>query len=244
VTQPESPQVPVGGGGDGGNGAATGGDGSAASIAALRRISKRREETQQERCELCGVGLPDDHEHLYNVQKRQLACSCSACAVIADVRSMKGTTHTRVPRRYLALLDFTMSDAQWEALAIPVNMAFLTTGSDGGIHCHYPSPAGATESLLTLEGWEELVEQNPILAEMEPDVEALLVSRAGESHETVEGQAQEHEYFLVPIDACFELVGLIRVHWRGFSGGKQAWERIGDFFNGLRMRADAHGGEG
>ncbi|MGH7747253.1 MAG: DUF5947 family protein, partial [Candidatus Dormibacteria bacterium] len=80
-----------------------------------------------------------------------------------------------------------------------------------------------------------------ILSGMESDVEALLVSRAGESHEETEGQAREHEYFIVPIDACFELVGLIRVHWRGFSGGKQAWDRIGDFFNGLRMRAEAPG---
>jgi hypothetical protein len=122
-------------------------------------------------------------------------------------------------------------------------MAFLTTGSDGGVHCHYPSPAGATESLLTLEGWEELVEQNPILGQIEPDVEALLVNRAGETHEPSDAQTGVHEYFIVPIDACFELVGLIRVHWRGFSGGKQAWDRIGDFFNGLRSRADIMGGE-
>jgi hypothetical protein len=235
VNQPESPQIPAGGGA--GNGAA-GGDGGAASIAALRRISQRREDAQ-ERCEICGAGLSDDHEHLYAVDQRQLVCSCAACAVISDVRSMKGG-HRRVPRRYLALTHFKMSDAQWEALAIPVNMAFLTTGSDGGVHCHYPSPAGATESLLTLEGWEELVEQNPILGEMESDVEALLVSRAGESHELSDSPQHDHEYFLVPIDACFELVGLIRVHWRGFSGGKQAWDRLGDFFDGLRMRADVH----
>jgi hypothetical protein len=236
VTQPESSQNPTGGGGNG----AAGGDGAGpASIAALRRISRRREDSQ-ERCEICGAGLSDDHEHLYDVDKRQLVCSCAACAVISDVRSMKGG-HRRVPRRYLALTDFRMSDAQWEALAIPVNMAFLTTGSDGGVHCHYPSPAGATESLLTLEGWEELVEQNPILGEMESDVEALLVNRAGESHELSDAAQHGHEYYLVPIDACFELVGLIRVHWRGFSGGKQAWDRLGDFFDGLRMRADAHG---
>lgn len=237
MTQPETPQVPVGGGAGGGNGSASG-DG-AASIAALRKIARRREDAQ-EHCELCGAALPDDHEHLYDVQRRQLACACAACAVITDVRSAR-SPHRRVPRRYLALTDFRMSDAQWEALAIPVNMAFLTTGSDGGIHCHYPSPAGATESLLTLEGWEELVEQNPILGEMEPDVEALLVSRAGETHEESEGAPIEHEYFLVPIDACFELVGLIRVHWRGFSGGKQAWDRIGDFFAGLRARAEPSG---
>jgi hypothetical protein len=238
VTQPESPQVPIGGDGAGGNGATTGD--SAASIAALRRISRRRDDAAQEHCELCGVGLADDHDHLYDVERRQLACACAACAVITDVRAGR-STFRRVPRRYLALDDFEMSDAQWEALAIPVNMAFLTTGSDGGLRCHYPSPAGATESLLTLEGWEELVEQNPVLGEMEPDVEALLVNRAGETHEETEAAPREHEYYLVPIDACFELVGLIRVHWRGFSGGKQAWDRIGDFFRGLRARADVHG---
>ena len=78
--------------------------------------------------------------------------------------------------------------------------------------------------------------QNSVLSTLEADVEALLVSRAGEQHEAHEEQPTEHEYFLVPIDACFELVGLIRVHWRGFSGGKQAWDRIGDFFAGLRAR--------
>lgn len=234
MTEPENPDNPEGGGGNG----AAGGDG-ASSIAALRRISRRREDAQ-EQCELCGIGLPDDHEHLYDVDKRQLACACATCAVLAEVRAGR-SSHRRVPRRYLALHDFRMTDEQWESLAIPVNMAFLTTGSDGGVHCHYPSPAGATESLLTLEGWEELVAQNPVLGSLEPDVEALLVSRAGERHEAGEGEPTEHEYFVVPIDACFELVGLIRVHWRGFSGGKQAWDRIGDFFEGLRARAASEG---
>ncbi|HEX6493097.1 MAG TPA: DUF5947 family protein [Candidatus Dormibacteraeota bacterium] len=229
MTQPENPETPVGGGGNG----SSAGDG-ASSIAALRRISRRREEAQ-EQCELCGIGLPDDHEHLYDVEKRQLACACATCAVLSEVRGGR-SSHRRVPRRYLALTDFRMTDGQWESLAIPVNMAFLTVGSDGGVHCHYPSPAGATESLLTLEGWEELTAQNPVLSTLEADVEALLVSRAGEQHEAHEEQPTEHEYFLVPIDACFELVGLIRVHWRGFSGGKQAWDRIGDFFAGLRAR--------
>jgi len=227
VTLPESPQR------TGGNGAA-GGDG-AAPIAALRRFAQRRSEETQERCELCGTTLPEDHEHLFDPGRRQLLCSCAPCAVISDVRR---SGPRRVPRRYLSLDDFRMTDAQWEALAIPVNMAFLSTGSEGGVHCHYPSPAGPTESLLTLEGWGELVEQNPVLRTLEPDVEALLVNRVGEGRE--ERGTDVHEYFLVPIDACFELVGLIRVHWRGFSGGKQAWDRIDDFFTGLRQRAEPH----
>ena len=43
----------------------------------------------------------------------------------------------------------------------------------------YPSPAGATESLLPLTAWEEIVRENPALREMQPDVEALLVRANG-----------------------------------------------------------------
>jgi hypothetical protein len=39
----------------------------------------------------------------------------------------------------------------------------------------YPGPAGATESELPLQAWDEVVAANPALATMEPDVEAVLV---------------------------------------------------------------------
>ncbi len=88
----------------------------------------------------------------------------------------------------------------------------------------YPSPAGATESLLSLAAWEALVADNPWLTELKPDVEALLVNR-------VEGA---REYYRVPIDRCYELVGLIRAHWRGMSGGSEAWSAIHEFFARLK----------
>jgi len=62
---------------------------------------------------------------------------------------------------------------------------------------------------------------------MERDVEALLVNR-------VRG-AREH--FLVPMAECYSLVGLIRMHWRGLSGGREVWEEIGRFFEELRKRS-------
>ena len=37
---------------------------------------------------------------------------------------------------------------------------------------------GPTESLLELDAWQALEAANPVLAQMEPDVEALLVNRA------------------------------------------------------------------
>lgn len=91
----------------------------------------------------------------------------------------------------------------------------------------YPSPAGATESLLPLTAWSTLVADNPVLGQLESDVEALLVNRVGESR----------EYFLAPIDACYELVGLIRMHWRGLSGGEAVWQEISRFFSRLKAQA-------
>ena len=82
----------------------------------------------------------------------------------------------------------------------------------------YPSPAGATESLLPLDTWDEVVAADPELATLAPDVEAFLVR--------VDGQPRSRCY-LVPIDACYELVGQLRRLWRGFDGGQEAHERAG-----------------
>ena len=54
---------------------------------------------------------------------------------------------------------------------------------------------------------------DPILAALEPDVEALLVYRIGAAA----------DYFVAPIDHCYRLVGLIRMRWTGFSG-EEGWE--------------------
>ena len=41
------------------------------------------------------------------------------------------------------------------------------------------------------------------------------------------------EHWLVPIDDCYELVGLIRTRWRGFGGGEEVWDAIARFFDDL-----------
>jgi hypothetical protein len=117
---------------------------------------------------------------------------------------------------------------QWESLRIPVDMAFFFYSTPAErVVAFYPSPMGPTESLLKLNAWEELERGNPVLKGMERDVEALLVNR-------VRG-AREH--FLVPMDECYSLVGLIRMRWRGLSGGREVWEEIGKFFEELRKRS-------
>ena len=96
----------------------------------------------------------------------------------------------------------------------------------------YPSPAGATESLLALESWNDIVSRNAALSAMEPDVEALLVNRLGYSR----GYSAP-EYYLLPIDECYRLVGLIRAHWKGLSGGTEVWQQLGEFFSSVKERA-------
>ena len=187
-----------------------------------------RERAPAERCELCSSELSPhpNHEHLFEPSSRQIHCSCTPCAMLFPADAEK--RYRRVSRRLVYLQDFAMDDMQWESLSIPVNMAFLhtSTGEDG-VRAFYPSPAGATESMLTLEGWSQLVADNDLLETLEPDVEALLINR-------VSG-ARDH--FIAPIDRCFELVGLIRISWRGLSGGQEVWERIDTFFTDLRAAA-------
>ncbi|HWF58465.1 MAG TPA: DUF5947 family protein [Candidatus Dormibacteraeota bacterium] len=204
-----------------------------APLASLRRFVKAREPA--ERCELCSEGLPPHphHEHLLEPNQRQLLCSCTPCALLFPAEAQR--RFRRVPRRLLHLTDFEMTDAMWDSLAIPVNMAFLHTSiPSGDLHAYYPSPAGATASLLTLQGWTGLVETNPVLVTLEPDVEALLIHRVGDAR----------DHFIAPIDRCYELVGLLRVHWRGLSGGTDVWQRVAEFFDSLREQARVHGRTG
>jgi hypothetical protein len=92
----------------------------------------------------------------------------------------------------------------------------------------YPGPAGATESELPLPAWNRMVARDPDLCVLRPDVEALLVRRSGS------GATSCH---LVPIDACYELVGQLRNLWRGFDGGREAHDAIDAFFARVRARS-------
>ena len=208
-------------------------DHSAAPIGALRQFARKREPTRApvEHCELCNDVIPVDHHHLLDLAKHSLVCSCQACSILFSSQSGK---YRLVPRRYLALSDFHMTDEQWDDLMIPVNMVYIFRSTIAQrVMAFYPSPAGAMESLLSLESWEALIKDNPILNTLEPDVEALLINRVR--------NAREH--YIVPIDACYQLVGLIRVSWRGLSGGEAAWKAIEEFFADLRRKSQQVGGE-
>lgn len=193
-------------------------------FAALRRFVRPR--AAVERCEMCSVELAAVHQHLVEPRSRQLVCACQPCAILFSGQAE--TKYKAVPRRVRFLPDFRLTDAQWDNLMIPISMAFFFRSTpDGKVVALYPSPAGPTESLLTLDTWNEITRDNEVLRKMEADVEALLVNRVGETR----------EYFIVPIDECYKLVGLIRAHWRGLSGGAEVWAEIVRFFDELKKRA-------
>lgn len=193
-------------------------------LASLRRFVQKP--AAVERCDLCSVELAENHSHLVEVASRRMLCTCNACALLFS--SQSAMKYRRVPRDARYLSDFRMTDVQWEGLNLPIGLAFFFHSTPvGKVVALYPSPAGATEALPDPEAWQMLIEDNPILEEFEPDVEALLVNRLGE----------QPEYYRVGIDQCYKLVGLVRTHWHGMSGGTELWAEIGKFFAGLNGRA-------
>ena len=124
---------------------------------------------------------------------------------------------------------FSLDDWEWDALMLPINLAFFFHSSAvGRIVAAYPGAGGIMESSLEIAGWDAVIERNPELRQMAPDVEALLVNRI----------ARPPAYYLVPIDRCFHLAGLMRKHWRGLSGGDEVWREIDGFFAGLRRECE------
>lgn len=196
----------------------------------LRRFRQPVERPSlQERCEMCAEPVTEEHSHVVNVESRAIMCTCRACYLLFTREGAVTGKHRAVPDRYLHAPSFPVGQQLWDSIGIPVRMAFFFTNSAlDTTTAFYPSPAGATESLLPMDTWSELIRENPDFTGLAPDVEALLVNKRGD----------EFECFLVPIDRCYELVGLVRMHWRGFDGGTEAWQHIDGFFAELRARSE------
>ncbi len=199
------------------------------SFGVLRQFVRRP--SISEKCEMCSNELSVSHQHLLEPVNRKLICTCEACSILFS--SQGQTKYKRVPQRTRFLADFQMTESQWDGLMMPINMAFFFKSTpQERVIALYPSPAGATESLLTFDSWDEIERANPVLVDMEADVEALLVNRVGHARGFANPQ-----YYMVPIDECFKLVGLIRSRWQGLSGGTEVWRDIAEFFDCLKAKS-------
>ncbi len=213
-------------------------------LAVLQRIREPPPQSRPgERCELCTQDIADEHRHLVDLKDRSLMCVCQACGLLFWNPGAAGGRYVTVPDRYLTVTDFALSPQQWDSLQIPVGVAFFFRNSSiGGTSAFFPSPAGATECLLPLDTWAQVEADNPILATLRPDVEALLIrSRSAGRGPAGRGRSGDDDEgldsFIVPIDTCYELVGHLRARWRGFDGGAEAHEQMAAFFDGIEARA-------
>ena len=179
-----------------------------------------------ERCELCATAVDARHGHVVDVEQRSIMCACRACYLLFTREDAGGGRFRAVPDRYLRDLERPISAADWEGLGIPVGSAFFLR-TDHGLAAFYPSPAGATECLLDLDAWAGLADAHPLLAAAAPEVEAILIRRTEDAV----------DYFLVPVDECYQLVGIVRMYWTGFDGGPDAAGHIEAFFAGLAGKA-------
>jgi Family of unknown function (DUF5947) len=201
----------------------------------LARIRNNRQapEPAEERCEMCSETISDEHQHVVNVAGRQLMCVCRACYLLFTDKDAE-LRYRAVPDRYLAFPDFALDRRAWEALQIPVGVAFFFTNSAlGRTVAFYPGPAGACESQLDMDAWDAIRGADSRVGLLSDDVEALLV-RVPEDDDAESPQPQS---YLVPIDACYEFVGRLRMLWRGFDGGQEARQFIDEFFAQIKARA-------
>jgi hypothetical protein len=177
-----------------------------------------------ERCEMCGAALDARHGHVVEVAKRSLVCTCRACYLLFTQEGAAGGRYRAVPERYLRDPYHALTGADWDELQIPVATAFFFVNSElGRVVACYPSPAGATECLLDLDAWDRLARTHPLLGAAAPDVEAVFVTNL--------------EAFLIPIDACYALVGEVRLRWSGLDGGAEVRQSMAAFLADLRARS-------
>ena len=180
----------------------------------LKRLAQRsavQREAALDQCELCGAGIPASHSHVLELATRDVKCACRPCGLLFERSSRMRLIPTDV-------YDATDVDVPWEHLRLPVDIAFFFTVA-GEWKAYYPSPMGPTECLLPVA----------LDIDLEDDVQALLADR-------VRGA---HRQWIVGIDVCYELVGLIRMHWRGFTGGTEVWRELDKFWDGLDRRRRA-----
>jgi hypothetical protein len=204
--------------------------GNVVDVLARIRASRSAPQPAGERCEMCSEPIADEHQHVVNLEGRQLMCVCRGCYLLftdteAELR------YRAIPDRYLAFPDFALDRRAWEALQIPVGLAFFFHNSTlGRTVAFYPGPAGATESELDLQSWTDIRTADPRVGTMAADTEALLVR-------VPDDQTASPKAYLVPIDACYEFVGRLRMMWRGFDGGQEVHTYISEFFGQLDDRS-------
>ncbi|MGC2634965.1 MAG: DUF5947 family protein [Candidatus Cybelea sp.] len=199
-------------------------------VAMLSEMLRKRP-PEGERCDFCATPVAPEHDHLIELAARRILCTCRPCHIVFEPTGAAQGKYRAIPNRYREVSEFVVDDATWDALQLPIGLVFFFYNStERRTVAFYPSPAGATESLLPLEEWVGIVARYPEFSSIEPDVEAILIQR----------NREVSRCFIVPIDAAYELVGLIRTCWKGFDGGQEAHQKIAQYFEKVQTRSGSN----
>lgn len=198
----------------------------AEAVSALKRLQMRQmpegPQPIEAQCDLCGTSVSEEHRHLLQLDERSIVCVCESCWALRS-----GDAEFRpVGSRVIWLDSLDLPDDLWARFRIPIGLAFFLR-SQGGVVAFYPSPAGATESEIDTIVFAELESRNPRVQELEPDAEVLIVDRLGDSMRSA----------IAPTDQAYRLVGLVKTHWQGISGGPGLQNAVDGFFEELREKA-------
>jgi hypothetical protein len=196
-------------------------------VGMLQEMLKKRP-PPGECCDFCSTPVTPEHSHLIELAARRILCACRPCYIVFEPEGAAQGKYRAIPSRYREITAFAIDDALWDSLQVPIGLVFFFYNSlEQKMVAFYPSPVGATESLLPLDAWDEITARHSELASIKPDVEAILMQRSRESSRT----------FIVPIDSAYELVGLIRTSWKGFDGGEEARQKVAEYFDKVRLRS-------
>lgn len=189
-------------------------------VQALRRF--REASTDATRCAFCGMAVESAHPHRLDPEGWQVICACNAC----DRDRADEPRLRRVGHRVEKIEDPRVGERMLMVVDVPVGLAFFTR-TRRAANVFYPAPTGTAEARIDVETWAALEAELPEVARLEPEVEAIVVSLS------------PRRTFVVPIDECFRLAGMLRSAWVGWSGGAEARSAIEDFFATLETRANS-----
>lgn len=198
---------------------------------ALHRFLRELEATRAaaEHCEMCASPLAGAQQrHLLDLVHHTFLSICNACALAFGPRGANAGTYRLVPTRHLALLDFQDTGALWAGSEQAEKIAYVLRSSEAGrVLVLSLDPAGVRESLFDLECWRMLLNANPLLDSLEPDVEALLINRIERLPAS----------YIVPIDTCSRLLGLLERCQQSQEGDQAIWKVAGAFFADIQAEA-------
>jgi uncharacterized protein DUF5947 len=202
------------------------------SLRALADLTARpASSTEVARCGLCAQEIGNRHHHVVEIGVRGVLCACTGCAILFR-HSAPTARYRTVPDRVHRDPTFVLTPQRWAELGMPVGLAFCFRDSKSArpIVC-FPGPAGLVDAELGDDAWRVLASVSPLVADLEDDVEALLVHGAR--------GAERMSCRLVPISVAYELVTRLRRHWQGFTGGEGAERELEAFWKELEKRDGA-----